>query len=65
MFFSKDMYNVLIDILGGSTPMNTKTLDDSIKDYYRLLIASKEEKSVKQKLRYDTVLLYIEGYSRN
>ncbi len=39
-------------------------LSDSIKDYYRLLMASKNEKSVKQKNRYDVVLLYMEGYSR-
>jgi len=44
--------------------MNTGTLDDSVKDYYRLLKASKAEKSVKQKMRYDVVLLYMEGYPR-
>lgn len=44
--------------------MNTQMLNDSIKDYYRLLIASKTEKSVKQKMRYDAVLLYMEGYPR-
>lgn len=44
--------------------MNTRALYDSIKDYYRLLMASKTEKSVKQKNRYDTVLLYMEGYPR-
>ena len=44
--------------------MNTMELNDSIKDYYRLLMASKNEKSVKQKNRYDVVLLYMEGYSR-
>ena len=44
--------------------MNTMELSDSIKDYYRLLMASKNEKSVKQKNRYDVVLLYMEGYSR-
>ena len=44
--------------------MNTMKLIDSIKDYYRLLMASKNEKSVKQKNRYDVVLLYMEGYSR-
>lgn len=44
--------------------MNTRILDDSIKDYYRLLTASKTEKSVKQKMRYDVVLLYMEGHSR-
>lgn len=44
--------------------MNTRVLSDSIKDYYRLLMASKSEKSVKQKNRYDVVLLYMEGYSR-
>ena len=58
------MYNTLIDIPGGITHMNTGALDDSIKDYYHLLIASKAEKSVKQKMRYDVVLLYMEGYSR-
>lgn len=42
--------------------MNTKVLDDSIKDYFRLLRASKIEKSVKQKNRYDAVLLHMEGY---
>ena len=44
--------------------MNTRALCDSIKDYYRLLMASKTEKSVKQKNRYDAVLLYMEGYPR-
>lgn len=44
--------------------MNTMELSDSIKDYYRLLMASKNEKGVKQKNRYDVVLLYMEGYSR-
>lgn len=44
--------------------MNTLTLSDSIKDYYRLLMASKTEKNVKQKNRYDAVLLYMEGYPR-
>lgn len=44
--------------------MNTMELSDSIKDYYRLIMASKNEKSVKQKNRYDVVLLYMEGYSR-
>ena len=42
--------------------MNTGILDDSVKDYYRLFTASKTEKSVKQKMRYDVVLLYMEGY---
>lgn len=37
--------------------MNTLTLSDSIKDYYRLLMASQTEKNVKQKNRYDAVLL--------
>lgn len=44
--------------------MNTRALSDSIKDYYRLLMASKTEKNVKQKNRYDAVLLYMEGYPR-
>lgn len=44
--------------------MNTMALDDSIKEYFRLLMASKKEKNVKQKKRYDAVLLYMEGYSR-
>lgn len=44
--------------------MNTQALSDSIKDYYRLLMAAKIEKSVKQKKRYDVVLLYMEGYPR-
>lgn len=44
--------------------MNTKDLDDFVKEYFRLLLASKEEKSVKQKKRYDVVLLYLEGYAR-
>ena len=42
--------------------MNTGILDDSVTDYYRLFTASKTEKSVKQKMRYDVVLLYMEGY---
>ena len=42
--------------------MNTGILDDSVKDYYRLFTASKTEKSVKQKMRYDVVLLCMEGY---
>ena len=44
--------------------MNTKRINDLIKDYYRILMTSKNEKSVKQKNRYDVVLLYMEGYSR-
>jgi len=44
--------------------MNTKTLEDSIKDYFRLFMASKAEKNVKQKLRYDAVLLFMQGYPR-
>lgn len=44
--------------------MNTKAIDDSIKEYFRLLMASKKQKNVKKKNRYDAVLLYIEGYSR-
>lgn len=44
--------------------MNTKAFDDSIKEYFRILLASKKEKNVKQKNRYDAVLLYMEGYSR-
>lgn len=44
--------------------MNTKAFDDSIKEYFRILLASKKEKNVKQKNRYDAVLLYLEGYSR-
>ncbi len=59
------MYNILIDNFRRYLyNMNTRVLSDSIKDYYRLLMASKNEKSVKQKNRYDVVLLYIEGYSR-
>ena len=42
--------------------MNTGIPDDSVKDYYRLLTASKKGKNVKQKLRYDTILLYLEWY---
>lgn len=42
--------------------MNTEALDDSIKEHFRLLTASKTEKNVKQKARYDVVLLYMEGY---
>ena len=44
--------------------MNTGMLDDSVKDHYRLLAASKAEKNVKQKIRFDAVLLYLEGYPR-
>lgn len=44
--------------------MNTKGPSDSIKDYYCLFITSKNEKSVKQKNRYDIVLFYMEGYSQ-
>ena len=59
------MYNTLIDIdTRRFIHMNTLTLSDSIKDYYRLLMASKTEKNVKQKNRYDAVLLYMEGYPR-
>lgn len=45
--------------------MNPGMSDDSVKDYYRLLSASKTEKNVKQKMRYDAVLLFMEGYPRN
>ncbi len=44
--------------------MNTGILEDSVKDYYRLLTASKAEKNVKQKMHYDAVLLYMEGCPR-
>ena len=44
--------------------MNPGMSDDSVKDYYRLLSASKTEKNVKQKMRYDAVLLFMEGYPR-
>ena len=45
--------------------MNTKAFDDSIKEYFRILLASKKEKNVKQKNRYDAVLLYMEGLRRS
>ena len=44
--------------------MNTKSIDELIKDYFRLLLASKGEKRAKQKKRFDTILLYMEGYPR-
>lgn len=44
--------------------MNTRVINDFENEYSRLLQASKNEKNVKQKKRYDTVLLYMEGYSR-
>lgn len=44
--------------------MNTKVISGFENEYPRLLQASKNEKNVKQKKRYDTVLLYMEGYSR-
>lgn len=44
--------------------MNTMHIDDLIKDYFRLLLASKAEKRTKQKKRFDAVLLYMEGYPR-
>ena len=44
--------------------MNPGMSDDSVKDYYRLLSASKTEKNVKQKMCYDAVLLFMEGYPR-
>ena len=44
--------------------MNTGMLDDSVKDYCRLLTVSKAEKNVRQKMCYDAVLLYMEGYPR-
>ena len=44
--------------------MKTGILDDSVKDYYRLLSASKAEKNVKQKMRFDAVLLHLEGHPR-
>ena len=57
------VYNTFIKIyFGGMIHMNTGIPDDSVKDYYRLLTASKKGKNVKQKLRYDTILLYLEGY---
>lgn len=36
----------------------------SAEEYGKLLEVSKKEKQVKQKKRYDTVVLYLEGYSR-
>ena len=44
--------------------MITKIKYGSEEEYSQLLLASKSEKSVKQKKRYDTVLLYMEGYAR-
>ena len=44
--------------------MNTKAFDDSIIEYFCILLASKKEKNVNQKNCYDAVLLYMEGYSR-
>lgn len=44
--------------------MNTGILDDSVKDYYRLLSVSKTEKNVKSKMCYDAVLLFMEDYPR-
>lgn len=45
--------------------MSAKIRYGSEKEYSQLLLASKNEKSVKQKKRYDAVLLYMEGYERN
>lgn len=45
--------------------MSAKIRYDSEEEYSQLLLASKNEKSVKQKKRYDAVLLYMEGYERN
>lgn len=44
--------------------MITKIRYGSEEEYSQLLLASKNEKKVKQKKRYDTVLLHMEGYSR-
>lgn len=45
--------------------MNTKVVNDFENEYPHLLQASKNERNVKQKKRYDAVLLYMEGYSRS
>ena len=44
--------------------MITKIRNGSEEEYAQLLLASKNEKNAKQKKRYDTVLLYMEGYER-
>lgn len=44
--------------------MITKIRYGSEEEYSQMLLASKNEKTVKQKKRYDTLLLYMEGYSR-
>ena len=44
--------------------MSAKIRYGSEEEYSQLLLASKNEKKVKQKNRFDTVLLYMEGYSR-
>lgn len=44
--------------------MDSKINPELEEEYSQLLRASKNEKSVKQKKRYDTVLLYMEGYAR-
>ena len=42
--------------------MNTSVVNDFENEYPCLLQASKNEKNVKQKKRYDAVLLHMEGY---
>ena len=59
------MYNTFRVDSGGNIRMNTKSIDELIKDYFRLLLASKGEKRAKQKKRFDTILLYMEGYPLN
>lgn len=44
--------------------MLTKIRYGSEEEYSQLLLTSKNEKKAKQKKRYDTVLIYMEGYER-
>ena len=55
------MYNALRDTTGRYVHMITKISYGSEEEYSQLLLASKNKKTVKQKKRYDTVLLYMEG----
>lgn len=63
-YFLLIVYNIPKDKFGRHTQMDSKINPGLEEEYSQLLLASKNEKSVKQKKRYDTVLLYMEEYAR-
>ena len=63
-FFVYGVYNGLSNKTGRHAYMDTKIKHSSGEEYSQLLQSLKNEKNLKQKKRYDTVLFYMKGYSR-